>query len=325
MLRDKHTNNHAEIPSEIDIVFLWVDGNDPAWLQKKLSVDGKAHDNSESNCEGRYINNDELKYALRAIEKNANWIRHIHIVTDNQKPKWLNESHPKIKLVNHTEIIPTEYLPCFNAIVIEHFIYRIPGLSEKFIYSNDDMFINKKVNSSFFFTVEGKPIVRLQINPLGYSLNKVRAFFNKKANIYRKSIENAAILVKNKTGKYYSGLPHHNIDAYLKTELQGIFEDVFKEQIIATAFNHIRKTTDIQRVIYSYYMLATQRAVLKYVNRNESCRIRIQKSNFMNYILKYNPTLFCLNDTQHANNEDRKQIKPFLLTLYPEKSQFEKE
>lgn len=324
MLRDKHTNNHAEIPSEIDIVFLWVDGNDPAWLQKKKTVDGKIHDSSEANCVGRYINNDELKYALRSIEKNAGWIRHIYIVTDNQNPEWLDVTHPKIRMVNHTDIIPSEYLPCFNAIVIEHFLYRIPGLSEKFIYSNDDMFLNKEVKPDFFFGKDGKPIVRLLLNPLGYHFNKVKELFKKNSNIYRKSIENAAMLVKSKTGKYHAGLPHHNIDGYKKSDLKYIFEQVFHKEIIATATNHIRKTTDIQRIIYSYYLLSTKKAVRKYVNRNESCRIRLQNPDYMYYITKYNPILFCLNDTQHSSDKDRERVIPFLSSLFNEKSSFEK-
>src|SRR5690606_34829486 len=70
--------------SEIDLVYLWVDGSDPNWQAKKRRFTGGLSDNSETNNKGRYVNNDELRYALRSAEKYAPWIRRIFIVTDDQ-------------------------------------------------------------------------------------------------------------------------------------------------------------------------------------------------------------------------------------------------
>ena len=130
-------------PYEIDLVYLWVDGSDPAWLTKKQQVTGIVSDQSETNNKGRYINNDELRYSLRSVERYVPWIRKIFIVTDNQFPEWLNKDHPKIRVVDHREIMPEEALPCFNSSVIEYFLYRIPGLADRFLFANDDMFFNK--------------------------------------------------------------------------------------------------------------------------------------------------------------------------------------
>ena len=47
---------------------------------------------------------DELLYSLRSVEQYAPWFRRIYIVTDGQVPVWLNLSHPKIRLVTHSEI-----------------------------------------------------------------------------------------------------------------------------------------------------------------------------------------------------------------------------
>lgn len=322
-MKQNINSNYQQKNNSIDIVYLWVDGNDPEWINKKRKIDGVLHDNSEANCIGRYKNNNELKYALRSIEQNASWIRNIYIVTDNQQPDWLNIDHPQIKIINHTDIIPEEFLPCFNAIVIEHFLYRIPNLSEKFIYSNDDMFIFKPVKPSFFFDIEGKPIVRAVYNPVDYLILKIREYQKKDSNIYKKSIRNAALLVKRETGKTFRAIPHHNIDGYLKSEMKNIFENIFYNDIISTAINHVRKSNDIQRIIYAYYMLASKKATLKYVKRCESCRIRIYKANFLHSIHKHDPYLFCLNDTQHVNDSDRAKIEPFLQILFPNKSKYE--
>ncbi|MEA4904481.1 MAG: stealth family protein, partial [Petrimonas sp.] len=123
-------------PFDIDLVYLWVDGDDPKWLEKKRQFTGKVADCSEGNNKGRYVNNGELKYSLRSVEKYVPWIRRIYIVTDDQCPAWLQRDHPRIRIVDHTEILPEEALPCFNSSVIEYFIYKIPGLSEHFLLAN---------------------------------------------------------------------------------------------------------------------------------------------------------------------------------------------
>lgn len=105
--------------TDIDLVYLWVDGSDPRWLEKKIRFTGAVSDNSEVNNKGRYMNNDELRYSLRSVERYLPWIRKIFIVTDDQCPEWLVKEHPKIQLVDHKEILPEEALPCFNSSVIE--------------------------------------------------------------------------------------------------------------------------------------------------------------------------------------------------------------
>lgn len=112
---------------DIDIVYLWVDGNDPIWRAKRDAFIGKTSEDSSRNCEGRYADNDELKYSLRSIEKYAPWIRNIYIVTDNQQPSWLDISCPKVKIIDLTEIMPREVLPCFNSSLIEKFLHNNPG------------------------------------------------------------------------------------------------------------------------------------------------------------------------------------------------------
>lgn len=148
----------------IDLVYLWVNGNDLKWIAKRNACIGEPS-KAEENCKERYVDNDELKFSLRSVEKYAPWIRKIFIVTDSQTPEWLETSHPKIQIVDHTEILPTECLPCFNSVVIEHHLHRIPGLSEHFLYANDDMYINKPVTPETFFAKDLLPKIRLNRRP----------------------------------------------------------------------------------------------------------------------------------------------------------------
>lgn len=153
----KHT---METGYDIDFVYLWVNGNDPKWIAKHNALIGEASDAPE-DCKGRYVDNDELKYSLRSLEEYAPWIHRIFIVTDNQVPGWLDTANPKIRIVDHTEIMPPECLPCFNSVVIEHHLHNIPGLAEHFLYANDDMYINQPVTPATFFANDGLPKVRL--------------------------------------------------------------------------------------------------------------------------------------------------------------------
>ena len=154
---------------------------------------------SKINTTGRYEDNQELKYSLRSVEKHLPWIRKIFIVTDNQIPTFLDVNHPKIQIVDHTELLPKEILPTFNSSVLDYFIYKIPDLSEHFLYANDDMFVNADLSPSFFFN-EGIPILRMKYNPLIKLKIQLKKTLNIRINNYRLAIENAyTIFQKNST------------------------------------------------------------------------------------------------------------------------------
>lgn len=309
---------------EIDFVYLWVDGNDSNWRAKHNAFTGKTDEKSSVDCNGRYFNNDELKYSLRSLEKYAPWIRRIFIVTDNQTPKWLDTTNPKIRIVDHKEILPPESLPCFNSCLIEHFLWKIPDLSEHFLYGNDDMFINKPATPDSFFGEDGLPIVRLNRRPLRKLTLALKEIIQRKPlNNYLQTIKNAAELVEKKFGIYYGSKTHHNIDAYLKSNFQHVAE-VFKNEINTTLNNHIRSSNDIQRNIYSYVLLAENLGHLHYVNQKTSFRFHIHKHNHYKKLEKCNPLLFCMNDSEFANDNDRILAAEFLKKRFPEKSKFEK-
>ena len=147
---------------KIDFVLPWVDGSDPAWLAEKRRYEsgGAAVPcaGGEANAECRYRDSGLLKYWFRAVEKFAPWVNRVFFVTCGQKPDWLDESNPKLRLVNHSEYIPAEYLPTFHSDTIELNLHRIPELSERFVLFNDDMFLLRTVGPEFFFR-KGLPVV----------------------------------------------------------------------------------------------------------------------------------------------------------------------
>ena len=146
--------------SPIDIVYLWVDGNDLTWRAKrqaalqKLPYDSSAAMARYSNVEGRFRDNHELRYSLRALEKFFPDHGHVYIVTDAQAPDWLRPSD-RLTLVDHRELMPEASLPTFDSGHIESWIHHIPGLSERYFYFNDDVFFGAPVQLSDWFTDTG--------------------------------------------------------------------------------------------------------------------------------------------------------------------------
>lgn len=311
-------------PFDIDLVYLWVDGSDLEWIVGRDKFLGRETTyNGEATSKGRFTDNGELKYSLRSVEKYIPWIRKIFIVTDGQAPKWLDRQNERVEIIDIRQIVPVEALPCYNSVIIEHFLWRIPGLSEHFLYANDDMFFNEALSPDFFFTPEGFPVVRLQRYFCGKWINNLKRTFSLHTNIYRKTIHHSALLIEKKFGKYFSAMPHHNVDSYLKSDYRNAVEKDFREEISQTLINHVRSENDIQRIIYLYYALAVKRGKLRYVGRDESCRIRLHKPDYMSFINRYQPALFCLNDSHHATDTDRARVEPFLEALFPDKSSFE--
>src|SRR5690606_13520715 len=140
------------------VVYTWVNSGDPAWqaAHRRYSGEFEVHNPSANNAE-RYIDREELRYSMRTLWMFAPFVRNIYLVTADQRPAWLVD-HPRVTLVSHREIFPDpDMLPTFNSHAIESCLHRIPGLSEHFIYLNDDVFLGREVSAHDFFTMAGLP------------------------------------------------------------------------------------------------------------------------------------------------------------------------
>lgn len=141
----------------IDVVYTWVDGNDPSWVAKYESVIGKKEKNSYSKLatdSARFSSHDELYWSVKSVQRYLPWVNKIYIVTDEQMPVGL-ENISNVQVINHKQIINDTYLPTFNSHVIEAHLHKIPDLSEHFIYFNDDVFVARELPAAHFFTSSG--------------------------------------------------------------------------------------------------------------------------------------------------------------------------
>ncbi len=316
---------HRQPDFDIDLVYLWCDGNDPKFIKCKNEArkrEGKS--DIQATADGRFQQIDELKFSLRTVEKYMPWIHHIFIVTNGQVPKWLNLENSKISIINHSQILPQDAIPTFNSCAIETALHKIPNLSEHFLFANDDMFVGRKVKPSFFFTNDGKIVFRYKKHRLHleslydrqmiYTQNKMREKFN--------------IL--------YEFLPHHNIDSYLKSDCLKCV-DIFQSEFNETVHHTFRKENDISRLIFSFYSLVENHAKSKNVSISKWQKNLIRHTPFcrvdsfyqgnnqkLRRIKQYNPALFCINDTEYSSDQDRQVAFEFLNKRFPSKSSFEK-
>lgn len=135
----------------IDLVLTWVNGTDPEFLRKLHDYEP---DNASETDASRFKDMNQLKYAIRSFQKYAPWIRDTILVTNGQVPVWLNTDHPNVRVVTHQEIFdnPISELPTFSSPAIEINMHKIPGLSNRFIYANDDYFLMRPICPDSFLT-----------------------------------------------------------------------------------------------------------------------------------------------------------------------------
>lgn len=141
----------------IDVVITWVDGNDPELSAKRnLYMQGRNTLQAEDIAgTTRYANRGEIHWCVRSINKFMPWVQRIFVVTDGQDPKV--ESKIPVEIVDHKVVFRgyEQYLPTFNSLSIEAMLWRIPELSEHFIYFNDDFLVCKPIEPDIFFPQEG--------------------------------------------------------------------------------------------------------------------------------------------------------------------------
>ena len=163
----RRANNNTYVNSTInnfsiagDQDFVVVNSSNSTNITTNATLD-EAQDEMEQQqeddtmSENRYRDSDELRYSLRSLTRYAPWIRHIYIVTDNQIPNWLNLRHPRLTMISHSDIFQNKsHLPVFSSPAIETHLHRIKGISKRFIYFNDDVFLGADVLPDDFFALD---------------------------------------------------------------------------------------------------------------------------------------------------------------------------
>lgn len=316
----------SDVDFPIDAVYTWVDGQDPDWNRtmnayRNLETSGTL--NTYAANDARFHSRDELKYSLRSLEYYAGWVRHIYLVTAGQVPSWLNQDHPWITVIDHRDIFDdASMLPTFNSHAIESQLHHIDGLSEQFLYINDDVFFGRPVVPELFFEPNGASRFFLSGATIG----------PEEASVTDLPVDAAAkrarSLIEQSFGRTIECKFQHVVHAQRISTLREI-ERRFPEAIEQTAGARFRSPTDVSlpSSFAHYFGLATGAAVAGTMNYRY-CDIATTTAGqkLFSMLLNRKADIFCLNEVG-SDHDDRdsqdEMVKRFLEEYYPIASSLE--
>lgn len=311
-------DDHAsDVTFPIDIVFSWVDGTDVEFQRQRAKRMQSYVVGDGDDSEARYRQIDELKYALRSVYSYAPWIRNIFIATDSPRPAWLAD-HPRVTIVpSEAMFADTSVLPTHNSHAVESQLHHIEGLSEHFLYSNDDMFIGRPVQPELFFSPGGVSKFVEATTRIGLGENEPeRSGFENAARVNRALLH----------ARFGATITRHleHCAAPLRRSVMAEMEREFPEEFRRTAASRFRSSTDISvtNSLYHYYALLTGRAVEQTSARVLYVETTLKQSTEQLRRLRKDRRfdMFCLNDGSKPEigvEERREAVIDFLEAYFP--------
>ena len=332
------------IKMEIDFIVTWVDMNDPDWQAEFARYSQKKDNEKNGVSVARFRDYGFLKYWFRGVEKFAPWVRKIHFVTCGQKPEWLDTSNPKIHLVDHRDFIPSQFLPTYNSVVIERYMYRIPDLAEHFVYFNDDFYIIDHLSQDRFFK-NGLPcdIAVFQYNlawsqwykTLENNMRIINRHFDKKEVFsqyhdkwFDKSYGSRARWnhILKSYGKFITLRTPHNAQPYLKSTFEEVWAAAEKE-LTETSSNRFRAVTDYSPELFRTWQIC--RGNFEPYNTYADTKmfpLMIKSKKAIKAIWDQSYKLICLNDNEHIRHYEQvmENLQAAFNHILPQKSSFER-
>ncbi|MDO4026391.1 stealth family protein [Clavibacter michiganensis] len=315
-LRGMFDAQASDITFDIDMVFSWVDGNDPEFQKRRAERMKDVVVGEGDDSEARFRQIDELKYALRSVYLFAPWVRRIFIVTDSPKPSWLAD-HPAVTFVRSEEFFTDPAaLPTHNSQAVESQLQHIPGLSEHFLYSNDDMFFGRPVQPGMFFSPGGITKFIEASTRIGLGDNDSdRSGFENSARVNRR-------LLMDRFGRLITRHLEHAATPLRKSVLLEL-EQEFAEDFHRTQLSRFRSSTDISvtNSLYHYYAQMTARAVqqenakVAYVDTTSRAGLDLLPG----LLKRRSQDFFCLNDGSFPEvpaEERQERVQEFLERYY---------
>lgn len=325
--------------SSIDFVLIWVDGDDPVWQEERNKYVSQEKRMPNSN-NSQYRDWGTLRYWFRAVEAYAPWVRRIHFVTCGHYPEWLDLSHPKLNFVKHEDFIPSRYLPTFSANAIELNIHRIAGLSDRFVFFNDDVFVSSPVKPKDFF-VDGLPRdCAIRNIPMLYDIGHInlndinlinKAFnFNKqfKDNLwkwmnYRYGVHCLRSLFFLPLAEFTGAKNLHLANAYSKDTFNEVW-DKYGTVLDQTCQRKFRSVLDVNQWLFKYWQIVSGQFFPQWIGIGRASSI--SNLRFLESSLKKQKyKLICLQDCDWMSDITslKCEVQKIFEATFPDKSSFE--
>ena len=233
--------------------------------------------------ENRFRSYGVLDLQIKGIRKYMPYIKNIFVVvSEKEQVEGIDLSDAII--IEHKDIIPERYLPCFNSCSIEMFLWKIPGLAEEFIYFNDDIFVIDKIHPSKWF-IKGKPV----LFPKEHEIKE-------EENIFKRNCINSSKLAIDITGsdikdKYFTQT--HCARPFLKSSCEKVFN--LKVLDIIHSLTRTRHSKNYNASLFNDYDYLSSKAYkmevkYTYINTYE------KSDKIVDIINNKNTALICIND-----------------------------
>ena len=335
--------------TQIDFVVTWLDSLDSEW--QKSYAEHSPYTKGDKGM-ARFRDMHLFHYWFRAVELYAPWVRKVFLVTNGKFPDWIKKDHPKLVLVKHEDYMPKESLPTFNSCAIELHMYKIKGLSEHFVYFNDDVILNAPVKPEYYFknglpcdlnkeTCYNVPIytdtdrfgtylsMMADIGLINHNFRRwdtVRQSPKRWFGLHlgKKGLIMSCLLAKQ---RLFVGFSNYHLE---QTFLKSIFNEVWEKepQFMNASCTKFREEITANPYIFRYWQFATNQFYPK--KRSGDFFFLIERSilePIEKTLQEAKLVSVCLNDSALCNDDDFEYIsshlKEMLERKFPNKSSFE--
>ena len=291
----------------MDVVITFVDGSDPLWredFRRLLNV---------PVLEKRYRDWGLLRFIFRGVETHLPFVRKVFLVVarDSQVPAWVDRE--RVTVVLHEQIIPQAYLPTFNSCTIEMFLHRIPGLDERYLYFNDDMFPMMDCVEEDFFP-EGHPAI-------GFSRGRWSgSLFKRQCRNADRLARKAAVVAAE--GGYLR--PQHICSPMLRSACEQAFSAV--ESDIRASLSPLRERKNISQYFFTDYMLFAGKALDRHISKRHFSLAVSATDRICSFLEQPDRKMVCINDVKMSSERFhalRKKIQLAFERHFPRRSRFE--
>ena len=291
----------------MDAIVTYVDGLDPLWQQDYERTVGK------KILDKRFRDWGTLKYHFRGLEKFMPYIDRIHLVVarDSQVPAWVNRK--TVNVVLHEDIMPKGSLPTFNSSMIEMFLHRIPGLTERFLYFNDDMYTVKPCKFEDFFP-DGVPAMKFAHNFLYFG--DFRYLVHHSDSLARKA------LGMPESCRYVR--PQHTASPMLKSQCDELYAKVEPE--IMASLSPLRTRANYNQYLFLDYMYYQGKARSRKLSNKHFSLAASSIDKICEFLRNPSRKMVCINDVHMTNDKFllcREKLLAAFEEILPDKSRYE--
>ena len=245
--------------------------------------------------------------------------------------------------MDHSDILRKDYLPVFSANPIESNIHRIPGLSEHFVFFNDDVYLTSPVEPTDFFSEDGLPKYNTALSPIiperygtgHFQVNDmeiVTSYFsrdeilkNGKFLSFKQGLKNIVKTLLYRNSKFICGFwENHLTHPLLKSTMELVWE---KETAILekTSASRFRNPSDTNVWLFKYWQIASGKYEVANPKLGGLFSLDHADSDFWKLLHSGKYKIMCINDGFNVQDEEKVMVDfiKAMDQLFPEKSSFE--